>query len=137
MLDRPTFKCVATAMLDAVAEKHPLKHQNVYARRYLLRGGAGRAVEIMFEADPDKAPPNIWMLASVAAPLMAGAIRHNFKPASELRTKLGKDGKPTYGRHSALEKMPDLGDADLVYFTPETLEELGRIIDTLLAAARK
>ena len=83
-------------------------------------------------------PPNIWMLASVAAPLLAGAlIKHKTKPASELRTKPGKHGKPTYGRHSALENMPQLGEADLVYFTPQSLEEVGRIMDVLLAAAGK
>ena len=137
MPDRKTVKLVATAMFDAVADKHPLKHQDVYARRYLIRAVSGRDVEIMFEADADKAPPNIWMLASVAAPLLGGPIKLKTKPASDLRTKLGKDGKPTYGRHSALEKMPQLGEADLVYLTPQSLEELGRIMDVLLAAAGK
>ena len=137
MPDRKTLKLLATAMFDTIAEEHPLKHQDVYARRYLIRAGSGRDVEIMFEADPDKAPPNIWMLESVAAPLLGRPIKHKTKPAGELRTKLGKDGKPTYGRHSALEKMPQLGEADLVYFTPQSLEEVGRIMDALLAAAGK
>ncbi|MDP3566415.1 hypothetical protein [Sediminibacterium sp.] len=131
------MKRVTAAMFDAIAEEHPLKHQNVYARRYVFRCASGSDIEIMFEADPDKAPPNVWMLASAAAPLLGAPIERKKKPSSELRTKIGKDGKPTYGRHSALEKMPQLGNADLVYFIPETLEEVGRILDALLAAARK
>lgn len=36
-----------------------------------------------------------------------------------------------YGRHSALEKMPELGRADLVYFAPKDFTELGVILDYL------
>jgi hypothetical protein len=137
MLDRPTFKRVIAAMFDSIAEEHPRGHQNVYACRYLLRGSAGRDLEIMFESAPEKTPANIWVLSSVAAPLVRSGVAHKSSPASKLRTTLGKDGKPNYGRHSALETMPQLGDADLVYFSPVTLEEVGRIVDALLAAAGK
>jgi hypothetical protein len=43
----------------------------------------------------------------------------------------GRDGKLNYGRHSALEKMPELGGADLVYFAPKDFTELGIILDYL------
>jgi hypothetical protein len=45
--------------------------------------------------------------------------------------KRGKDGEPLYGRHSALQKMPQLGQADLVCFVPNSVAELGQIIDRL------
>lgn len=48
---------------------------------------------------------------------------------------MGKSGKPTYGRISALLPMPQLRDADLVYFTPSSLAQLGQIVDQLLAVS--
>ena len=42
-------------------------------------------------------------------------------------------GNLLYGRHSALEHTPHLGVADLVCFAPDTFQEVGEIIDQLLA----
>lgn len=56
-------------------------------------------------------------------------------PASKLRSEISKDGKPLYGRHSALEKMPQLGEADPIYFAPTNLAELGEILDQLLTVS--
>lgn len=40
----------------------------------------------------------------------------------------GQDGK---GRHSNLKAIPDLGDADLMRFSPRTAEEAQRIVDAV------
>jgi hypothetical protein len=49
----------------------------------------------------------------------------------------GKSGELNYGRHSALEKMPQLGEADLVYLKPKSLAEVGQIIDAMFAASAR
>lgn len=48
--------------------------------------------------------------------------------------RLWQDEK--YGRHSALLALPQLRDADLVYFTPKSLSEVGQIIDRLRSVIR-
>lgn len=130
-LERETLKAAAVALLDSLAEKHPLGHQNTKARRYVLRAPGGTPLEIMFEQDA-KSSANLWVHARATGPL---AIKGKSKPASALWTKTGKDGAPLYGRHSALEKMPQLGSSDLICFVPETLTDLGAILDQVLSAS--
>lgn len=118
-------------MLDALAAEHPLGHQNAYARRYILTARSGKRIELMFEQGP-KTPANLWIESRIAGPLTISSIKQRPSPASSLYTTPGKTGDPQYGRHSALEKMPILGRADLTCLQPETLAEAGEIIDRLL-----
>lgn len=126
---RTTIKSAAVALLDTLAEEHGLGHQDVYARRYTITASGGQPLEVMFERGP-KGPPNFWIHAKTA-----GSLRGKPSPASKLWSEIGKDGKPNYGRHSALEKMPQLGAADLICLAPASLAELGEILDQLLAAS--
>lgn len=59
-LDRAIIKSAAVALLDALAEEYPLKHQDSKARRYILAAPGGQQSEVMFEQDP-KSPPNLWV----------------------------------------------------------------------------
>lgn len=133
-MDRSLLKRAATALLDAVAAPHPLGHQDSKAARYVLGEHGAAPVELMFQKDATS-PPKIWVTASAAGPLVGGSIKQSRSQASKLWTKTGKDGSPNYGRHSALEQMPQLGSADLVCLTPNSLAELGQIMDQLLSSA--
>lgn len=127
--ERAIIKSAAVVLLDALGEEHPLGHQNVYARRYTVSAPGGQPLEVMFEQGT-KSPPNVWVHAKAA-----GGLRGKPSPASKLRGEIGKDGRPVYGRHSALEKMPQLGEADLICLAPTSLAELGEILDQLLAVS--
>ncbi|WP_374254193.1 hypothetical protein [Xanthobacter sp.] len=129
MIERSTLKSVAERALDLLAEEHPLGHQASKARRYVLRTRSG-TMELMVERNPE-APTNIWMLQDRAAGLIGKSLTPSFSPAGKLYKVHGSDGKMNYGRHSALEKMPELGRADLVYFAPKDFTELGVILDYL------
>lgn len=131
MTDRALIKAAATALLDTLGETHPLGHQASKARRYVLSVPGGTPLEVMFEQNPES-PPNLWVLATAAAGLTGKP-----SPAAKLRSEIGKDGQPNYGRHSALEKMPQLGEADLLCLAPSSLAELGEILDHLLATSAR
>lgn len=130
-LARDTLKAAAVALLDSLATEHPLRHQKAKARRYVLRAPGGTPLEIMFDRG-ENSRANLWVHASAAGPLRS---RGELEAASNLWTKVGKDGQPDYGRHSSLEKMPQLGDADLIRFPLTSLEELGRVLDQLWSAS--
>lgn len=129
-VDRLTLKSAAAALLDSLATEHPLGHQASKARRYILQAPGGTPLKIMFEQD-EGSSANLWVHAATAGTL---ASRGTPKPASDLWAKTGKAG-PLYGRHSSLRPMPQLGDADLICFTPTKLAELGEILDQLIAAS--
>jgi hypothetical protein len=131
-LPRSQFKAAIAALLDEVASEHPEGHQANKARRYTI-GSGGSRIEVMLERD-DASQANLWVTTSAAGPLIGSAIPNEVRPSSELWTKRGKDGALNYGRHSALERMPQLGGADLVKFTPRNLADLGTILDRLLEA---
>jgi hypothetical protein len=130
-IDRGQLKAGIAAMLDGLAIEHPLGHQDAYARRYLMKTKNGASLELMYE-QAAKTPANIWVLASHAKAKPASKIKQTASPVTKLYAKIGKRGKPVYGRHSALEKMPVLGMAELVCLRPETLAEAGEILDHLL-----
>lgn len=130
-VDRSHLKTAIAAVLDALAEEHPIRHQDAYARRYILTTRSGRCVELMFEQSP-KTPANLWIESRIAGPLTTSGIKQRPSPASLLYITPGKSGALQYGRHSALEKMPALGMADLICLQPETLAEAGEIIDQIL-----
>lgn len=128
--ERQFLKEAAVGLLGAVAKEHPLGHQASKAARFLLKSRHGIDVEIMFEKNGGS-PPNLWCLEKAAGAALTGKLRAKLLPAHLLRTSSGPDGKPQYGRHSSLEQMDQLGDTDLVRFAPESLAELGEIIDRL------
>ena len=125
--DRAIIKSAAVCLLDALGEEHALGHQPNKARRYILAAPGGAPLEVMFEQNPES-PPNVWVHARAA-----GRLGGKPSPAAKLRTKRGKDDKLLYGRHSALEPMPQLGCADLVCLAPNSLVE--RILDQILTAS--
>ncbi|PPE79383.1 hypothetical protein C3941_13615 [Kaistia algarum] len=126
-----TLKRAVVGVLDAIASEHPLRHQPSKARRYILAAPSGTPLEIMFEQDV-ASPVNLWMALKAAGPLSSkGAV----SMASSLRTRTGRRGNVLYGRHSALERMPQLGDADLVRISIDRFEELGVVLDQLFAAS--
>lgn len=127
---RAFLKRAALGLLNAVADEHPLGHQTSKAARYIMVSDDGARVEIMFEKNDDS-PPNLWCLERAAGAALIAAQAPRRSTASGLWTKRGKDGERLYGRHSALKEMPQLGEADLVCFTPETVADIGQIIDRL------
>ncbi|MDO1580963.1 hypothetical protein [Rhizobium oryzicola] len=131
-VDRSHLKTAMAAILDALAQEHPLGHQDTYARRYILTTRSGMPLELMFEQSP-KTPANLWIERRLAGALTTSGIKQRQSLASSLYSVIGKNGDPQYGRHSALEKMPNLGNVDLICLQSETLAEVGRILDQLLA----
>ena len=131
-LGRAAFKRAIFVLLQEVAREHPLGHQDSKAARFVLTSRDGTDLEIMFEKKEDD-PPNIWFLEKAADASLTASVSNEQSPASSLWRKLGKDGKPSYGRHSVLKTMRQLADADLVCFKPETFEQVGQIIDRLLS----
>lgn len=128
--DRQFLKAAAIGLLGSIAKEHPLGHQSSKAARFILTSRHGAEVEIMFEKD-DRSPPNLWCLERAAGAALIGNFRPKLSPVCLLRTTFGPDGNLQYGRHSSLERMEQLGDADLVCFAPASLAELGEIIDRL------
>jgi hypothetical protein len=128
--DRQFIKDAAVGLLGAVAKEHPLGHQPSKAARFVLTSRSGVDVEIMFEKN-DRSPQNLWCLEKAAGAALIAKLQPRPSPARLLRTTLGPDGKPQYGRHSSLERMDQLGEADLVCFAPQSLAALGEIIDRL------
>jgi hypothetical protein len=128
--DRAFLKAAILVVLDAVAQEQSPGHQESKAGRYILISKDGTSVEIMFEKN-DSAPPNLWCLDRAAGTALIAAQAPRRSAAADLWTKRGKNGELLYGRHSALEKMPQLGGADLVCFTPDSLAQVGQIIDRL------
>ena len=128
--EREILKRATIALLDDSAEEHELGHQGSKAKRYVLKATDGSDVEVMFERNASS-PANVWCLRSAAGPKLMADINHKESPAITLWTKRGKNGDALYGRHSALEKMAQLGKADLVCLAPETIEQVRQIIDRL------
>lgn len=129
-IDRATIRQAITSLLDTIGKEHPLGHQASKARRYVLSVPGGKPHEVMFEQNLKS--PNIWITVEAAGPLVGGTISQKHSPATSLRTTTGATGQINYGRHSALEPMRELGDADLVCFAPKSLAEVGAILDQLL-----
>lgn len=117
--------------LDECAREHPVRHQSQLAARYLLKRVDGDGVELMFEKGP-KTPPNLWVAhRRVAGLITRPGLQFRLSPASALFATKGANGKPIYGRHSALKPMPELGNADLICFRITSLDELDRVLDHL------
>lgn len=131
-MDRQDLKLHCIERLDERASEHPAGHQGTLAARYLLRGPDGDVAELMFEKGP-KAPANLWVAHRRAIGLLSEAgLQFQSSPASALYANKGSNGKPIYGRHSALKPMRELGHANLICFNITTPAELDRILDHLL-----
>jgi hypothetical protein len=128
-MDRATLKRAIVALLDTLASEHPQGHQRSKGRRYVLRSEFGADVALMFEQN-EGSPPNLWVEERLGAPLKGcTATAPKRSSAAALFRSPGK-----YGRHSALQSMPELEAADLLCFAPRDLEEVGRLLDGLLGA---
>lgn len=131
MMDREELKLACLERLEAVAIEHPSGHQGKLAARYLLRCRDGDRAELMFEKDP-KTPANLWVAHKRVAGLIAEPGLHfQSSPASALFSSKGTNGKPIYGRHSALKSMRELENADLICFRIASVYELERILTVL------
>ncbi len=119
------FKKQIERLLDQAGREHRSKHQGVYANRYVLQVMGGIPFEVMYEKGA-KTPPNIWCLAKIADHVTG--VECEIDRAHRLRQIPGQ-----YGRHSALEHMSQLDNADLAKFVPKTLTEVRAIIDTIKA----
>lgn len=130
-MHRDQLKVAAEGLLGALAAPHPLGHQQSKASRYILATRRSFDIELMIEKN-EGVPLNIWVEKRQAGKFVGGTVPCRESLALKLWTSIGKDGQPNYGRHSALEKMPALGNADLLCLAPRNLEELGRILDHLV-----
>lgn len=117
------FKKQIERLLDQAGREHRSKHQGVYANRYIIQVMGGVPFELMFEKGA-KTPPNIWCLAKIADHVTG--VECEIDRADRLRQVPGQ-----YGRHSALEHMSQLANADLAKFLPKTLTEVRAIIDAI------
>ncbi len=131
-VDRNHLKTAIAAMLDALAQEDAVGHQDAYARRYVVTTPTGKRIELMFEQSPGT-PVTLWIESRLAGSSATNGIKQRQSLAASLYSAIGKNGDPQYGRHNALEKMPNLGKADLICLQPELLAEAGRILDQLLA----
>lgn len=130
-MDRATLKLECLERLDALAIEHPAGHQGKLAARYLLRCSNGDRAEVMFEKGP-KTPANLWVAHKRVVGLISEpGLEYRLSPASGLCATKGANGKPIYGRHSALKPMRELGHTDLACFRVNSVSELGRILDHL------
>ncbi|MGQ8630157.1 hypothetical protein ACUTJJ_01575 [Agrobacterium sp. DKPNP3] len=119
------FKKQVEKLLDQVGREHTSKHQPTKANRYVIGVTGGFPFQVMYEKSA-KAPPNIWCLANVADHVTG--VECEIDRADRLRQVSGQ-----YGRHSALELMPQLANADLAKFVPKTLTDVRTIIDAIKA----
>ncbi|KAB2744596.1 hypothetical protein [Brucella anthropi] len=117
------FKKQVEKMLDQAGREHRSRHQGVYANRYVIHVTGGVPFEVMYEKGAET-PPNIWCLAKIADHVTGVDCEINC--ADRLRQT-----PVQYGRHSALEHMPQLANADLVKFAPKTLTEVRVIINAI------
>ncbi|WP_370312916.1 hypothetical protein [Sagittula sp.] len=130
---RADLKTAILARLDAVCEEHEMGHQGSKAARYIFKGENGTTVEMMFEKN-EATLANLWVKEAFVLGLLDGSILYTRKPASDLYQKTGKSGAKLYGRHSSMEKMPQIGQADLICFNLTSAAQLDRILDALDAA---
>ncbi|MCP5389846.1 MAG: hypothetical protein H6915_08775 [Novosphingobium sp.] len=130
--DREDLKRACLAALDAVAVEHPAGHQGKLAARYVLHTPRGAAIEIMFEKGP-KTPAHLWMSREAGEGMIDAGIRYRLSPATDTYATANAEGRPRYGRHSALKPMRQLANADLVCFTIERPGEIEVLLGGLLA----
>lgn len=128
--DRDDLKRACLAALDAAAFEHPAGHQGKLAARYILHSPSGATIELMFEKGP-KTPANLWMSRQAGAALIDDNVRYRLSPATDTYATSDAEGRPRYGRHSALKPMRQLAHADLICFTVEREGQIEQLLDRL------
>lgn len=123
MIQDVNFKKQVEKLLDQHGREHSSKHQPRKANRYVIGVPGGYPFQVMYEKGADS-PPNIWCIAKVADHV--SGVFWELDRADRLNQVPGQ-----YGRHSALEHMPQLAYADLAKFVPNTLGEVRTIIIAL------
>lgn len=119
------FKKQVEKLLDQAGREHSSNHQPSKANRYVIGVTGGFPFQVMYEKGA-KTPPNIWCLAKVADHVTG--VDWEIDRADRLQQVPDQ-----YGRHSALEQMPQLANADLAKFVPKTLTDVRAIIDAIKA----
>lgn len=132
--NREQLKNAVIERLDNECVPHPMGHQASKARRYVYKTNRGAAFEIMFEQN-SAVPANLWVLESAVRAILNSQLVFRRSPSSSLYRKTGKSGDLLYGRHSSLERMPQLGKADLVCFNLQSVNHLGRDLEALGSAS--
>lgn len=117
------FKKQVEKLLDQAGREHRSRHQGAYANRYVIQAMGGAPFEVVYEKGKTS-PPNIWCLAKVADHV--SGVDCEIDSADRLWAKPGE-----YGRHSALQQMNQLENADLAKFVPKTLSDVRAIIDAI------
>jgi hypothetical protein len=74
----------------------------------------------------------LWVHDGDAARELLKEITGTIYPKRDL-WRVGTDGRERYGRHSALRTVPELRDADLIRFAPQSVAEARRILTCLRA----
>ncbi len=128
--NRERLKLDIVRRLDEVCSTHPMGHQASKARRYIYTNNAHARFELMFEQNPS-VPANLWVLESAVSSILDKDLAFRRSPSDRLYVRTGKNGDRLYGRHSSMEKMPQLGKADLVCFNIRSMTQLKRILDAL------
>ncbi|MGA0613163.1 hypothetical protein [Paracoccus sp. KR1-242] len=131
-MNRADLKAVCLTMLEAAAIEHPAGHQGKLAARYIIRTTSGERVGLMFEKG-ERTKPYVWVERRFARDLLDLDIEFRLSLASSLYQEAETGGKRTYGRHAALKSMRDLANADLIRFTIDRPEQMGMILQTLMA----
>lgn len=130
-MNRVALKLKCLELLDEVAFEHPAGHQGKLAARYLLRCSNGDRAELMFEKG-EKTPASLWVAHKRVVGLISKPGLHfHSSPTSILFASESPSGRPTYGRHSALKSMRELGNGDLICFKITRTEELEYILEHL------
>lgn len=130
MIDRTKLKDACKRVLSRRATEHTLGHQSSKAFRYYLQTKRLGKLEVMFEGNPES-PANLWLGAQVRSFVEPVTDAIKSSPGAGCYTKPGKTGKLLYGRHSGLEKMPQLGLSDLICICIEDEAELETILERL------
>ena len=129
-MDRIELKRACLAELDAVAVEHPAGHQGKLAARYVLLAPSRKNFEMMFEKAPGT-KANLWVLLEAGSGLLDAGIPYRLSPAAGTYATKDSNGKPMYGRHSALRPMTQLANADLICFSVERPGQMSILLEHL------
>lgn len=131
---RDDLKRACLAALDAAAVEHPARHQGKLAARYVLHTRRGAVLDLMFDKGP-KTPAHLWVIREAGEAMIDTGIRYRLSLATDTYATLDAEGRPRYGRHSALKSMRKLANAALICFTIEREAEIQRLLERLTVHA--
>ena len=131
-MPRVALKRACMERLTQVAVEHPAGHQGKLAARFILRTPSAERIELMFEKG-DASSANLWVCRRFVTGLLDAGIPYRYAPGSTAFKIKAADGKPAYGRHSALKTMDQLATDDLICFGLRTVGDLDTILSELRA----